>query len=227
MNIYPIPKSLEENHALCVFSLSQKVYSAIFTKGKVIQNERVLVLNACSAYGYMSIQVLKTIPCEAYGESKDQDGIKFLEQSQMQFEIINSEKVDLNKYVDIETCGVGVDCVIDFYTSHSKDLKKQILKCLSPSGRWITVDSSLQIDPPDSSFMLMKNITLGFCFEHCSELYGLENGKMKTIFEEGLDLLKSGKIKPLISKEYDSIKHYEEDSLKAPSFCSKIILYSK
>jgi hypothetical protein len=42
--------------------------------------------------------------------------------------------------------------------------QKELMECLSVGGRWVTTNSELQLDPPESRMLYMKGCTLSFLF---------------------------------------------------------------
>ncbi|KAK3749569.1 hypothetical protein QZH41_019713, partial [Actinostola sp. cb2023] len=87
----------------------------------------------------------------------------------------------------IETGGLGIDCVVDNgvamysdeFTEHLTESeldkvighhpgvpwKQDIIACLAVGGRWVTSQSDLQLDPPDSKLLYAKCASVSFAFE--------------------------------------------------------------
>lgn len=227
--IFEIPEKCKLDEAVCLMMSAIRIYSDIFFKGKCTQKEKVLILNGANMYGYLALQILKNIDCEVFTSVNSEDESKFLETifSKKEINIIKAYECDITKAIQNETIGIGVDCIIDCEYFSSSMFKRDIIGMLAPGGRWVTHDFNLQLDPPESLLLFLKNCSINFSFEEASEIYGLEFGKIRLIILEALDLLNEGKIIVSITRSYESIKSYEDSNTNYMNIGSSVITINK
>ena len=121
---------------------------------------------------------------------------------------VGSEGAYLLKNVLDETNGIGVDCVVDIaeeplgyrdirngdtMTSLKKTVfaQRDIISCLSAGGNWITENSSLQLDPPESEVLFLKGASLSFLFDHWL-VCPAQIGRFRHVMREAVRLVVEG-----------------------------------
>jgi len=227
-SIYTInpPPDVDPKLCLSVFIASLRIYSALYLKGKCVENEKVLILNSASCWGYLACQLASLTGCQVFAEVNSPSHLSFLKKVSTSFrhqKIFQSSQENLGEIINEETLGTGVDCVIDFYPTHTPESKRNIIESLAVGGRWVTIDDQIQLDLPESQCLFYKNGSLNFLFDEAYEVFGMELGKVKNIMEEALEKLKEGKFSVFIENEYNSIKEFEENLLNDTKFGSSII----
>ena len=227
---FHIPTEVNPKLALCMLLASFRIYSALFLKGKCVEKEKVLILNSGTCWGYLACQLASYLNCQIIAETDSAEHFKFLTKIKTTFKgekIVQSNLENISEVVLEETLGHGVDCVIDFYPSHSVDLRRRIIESVSIGGRWVTIDPQMQLDLPESNCMFLKNASLNFLFDEAYGIYGMELGKIKHIVEESLLMLKEGKLTVFLENEYTSVEKFEETTLDENKFGSAIINLEK
>lgn len=230
--IYTIspPPEIDHKLSLCVLLASLRIYSALYLKAKCVEKETVLIMNSTSCWGYLACQLACLTGCTVIAETNSATHYNFIKRVQHTFKgkrIIQSSTENVAEVIKEETLGRGVDCVIDFYPSHTSDSKRNLIECLATGGRWVTIDSQLQLDLPETECMFYKNGSLNFLFDEAYEVFGMELGKVKTMMEEALLNLKEGKLNVFLENEYSSIKEFEENLANGSKFGSSIINLEK
>ena len=96
-----------------------------------------------------------------------------------------------------ETGGLGVDAILDNLGSTRKQgyTKKELEQVLGVFGKWATTDSSLQLDPPESKKLYIKNNSLSFVFEHSWLLSSTQIGRYLHILKELMQKLDNQELK--------------------------------
>lgn len=224
------PTEIDPKLCLSVILASLRIYSALYLKGKCIEKETVLVLNAASCWGYLACQLAALTGCNVIAETNSISHFNFLKKAQSTFNgkrMIQSSSENIAEIIKEETLGLGVDCVIDFYSLHTPELKRNIIESLAVGGRWVTIDSQLQLDLPETGCLFFKNSSINFLFDEAYEAYGLELGKVKNMMEEALVKLKEGKLSVFLENEYFSVKEFEDNLSNGTKFGSSIINLEK
>jgi len=227
---FNIPDGVDPKMALSILLASFRIYSALFLKAKCLENEKLLILNSGTCWGYLTCQLASSLNCQVIAETNSINHFAFLNKIKSTFKgekIIQSASENMNEIIQEETLGHGVDCVVDFYHTHSSELQRNVIESLSIGGRWVTIDPNLNLDLPESNCLFLKNASLSFLFDEAYGLYGKELGKIKHIVEEALVMLKEGKLTVFIENEYNSIKQFEETDSNEELFGSSIINIEK
>uniref|UniRef100_H2YYI7 Uncharacterized protein n=1 Tax=Ciona savignyi TaxID=51511 RepID=H2YYI7_CIOSA len=105
-----------------------------------------------------------------------------------------------------ETGGLGVSCVVDngVLPNHEnpeehgwkKPLKHDLISCLGVSGRWVTSQHNVQLDPPDSELLHLKNASVCHLFPEALILSCLHQDKLLHVMEAVMEKAASGVLRP-------------------------------
>ena len=113
------------------------------------------------------------------------------------------------KSVMDETNGIGVDCVIDLVAptgsrvaapvGNSKGAptvtQRDLISCLATTGRWLTENAALQLDPPESEVLFLKGASLSFLFMDHWLLCPSQMGRLHHVIQEALRMIVNGDVK--------------------------------
>ncbi|CAG9311015.1 unnamed protein product [Blepharisma stoltei] len=116
-----------------------------------------------------------------------------------------------------ETGGLGVNHILDFSLSHSAEHKINIISCLGLRGKWCICDPNLQLDPPESYQLYMRNSSLCYFNEDIWTHNGVEHGKFVHLMNLTLNRLKSGifEAKPqrtyLVNQIHEALTDFTSD----------------
>ena len=230
MYVVNSPSGIDPKLALSVVLASIRIYSALYLKAKCTEKDTVLILNSGSSWGYLACQLASLTGCDVIAETNSINHLNFLKKISSSLKskrIIQSSSEGIVEAIKEETLGMGVDCVIDFYPSHTPDEKRNIIESLAIGGRWVTIDPQMHLDLPETNCLFYKNASLNFLFDEAYEVYGMELGKVRNMMEEALLRLKEGKLNVFIENEYPSIKEFEENLSNGGKFGSSIINLEK
>eukprot|EP01105_Mastigella_eilhardi_P009664 TRINITY_DN2278_c0_g1_i1.p1 TRINITY_DN2278_c0_g1~~TRINITY_DN2278_c0_g1_i1.p1 ORF type:complete len:185 (-),score=54.56 TRINITY_DN2278_c0_g1_i1:83-637(-) len=96
--------------------------------------------------------------------------------------------------------------------------KRNIMQCLSAHGHWVTTDSSLQIDPPESRLLYLKGASLSFAFANLWLLSPGQHGRLHHIFADVMEKLSTNALVPRVAGTYPLDKIRE--AVKASEACA-------
>ncbi|XP_071135931.1 quinone oxidoreductase-like protein 1 [Mytilus edulis] len=196
-----------------------KAYTALFYQARVCSGDTVLVIDGATPFGHVVIQLATQWGAKVITTASSQDEQMFLEKVNPPVaQIIDIEKRSniLVSSVMEETGGVGVDVVIDngvrmFTQDEDKREieekrkypvlhKHDVISCLGMSGKWITSQSDLQLDPPDSQQLFLRGASVNFLFENVWTLSYAQHGRYQHILHDAINKLERGIVKTKIAK---------------------------
>ena len=198
--MHAVPDGISDEAAAAVVSPYFTADAAVVTMGRLEPGETVLVHAAAGSFGSASVQV-----CRAYGAStiiatagSDEKLARVREWGADV--LVNYTTGDFVAAVDEATDGRGVDLVIE---SVGGDVLGRSLECIRPGGRLISVGASsgrssdrFRLHTLFEKGILVGGFTLGLWVEHEPEL-------VKASAERVLDLLRQGKISPVIGAVFE------------------------
>lgn len=179
------------NHVSQLF-VGLNIYSLLFFQLSGLLNrdrvQSVLVLNGSDPHSIMAMQILiKTLNLSLITCTTDNfENQKFLQDhfntQQMNIVFTPTERDTFSRCMEI-TNGLGYDLILDFGGSMSQS-KRQVLKLISFYGVIATSYSDMQLDPPESSFLNQKCVTLTFINQSTLIESGLYDGVTKTLLTD-------------------------------------------
>ncbi|KDR10806.1 Quinone oxidoreductase-like protein 1 [Zootermopsis nevadensis] len=180
---------------------SVKAYTALHYLGKLSSGDTVLVLDGASSFGSICIQLAHHWGAKVLTTSSSEDEKLYLQNMEVELAQIielNEKNSSLKSAAMLETGNLGVDIVVDqgiaqypqsssIYDNRLQNSlnllpsKHDVISCLAVGGRWITSNSNLQLDPPNSRLMYLRCASLGFLFEQAWMLSSAQQGRYQHI----------------------------------------------
>lgn len=210
------PRMLSYNEAAGGIGDCVRAYTALHYQARICAGDTVLVIDGASSFGTAVIQiarlwgakVITTVSSTAeksYLEALLPSVCHIVELGQ------RSNSSILVSSVMEETGGLGVDVIIDngvkmytneedcnlpserrkFTTPHKHD----VISCLGIAGKWVTSQSDLQLDPPDSHLLFMRGASVNFLFDGAWTLSYAQQGRYQHILHDAIDKLDRGNVK--------------------------------
>jgi NADPH:quinone reductase-like Zn-dependent oxidoreductase len=134
---------------------------------------------------------------EAYNIAKNRCDKIFLAGADSQGTI---DMQDVISKVLQETAGLGVHSILDYSNSHTPTMKHAMINCLRLNGKWCVTNPYLQLDPPESTLLFMRNASLSFLNHEIWVEAGFEHGKFVHLMMMALKMIKEGEFEQRISK---------------------------
>ena len=169
-------------------------YRMMVTRGQIQADETVLILGASGGVGTCCVQLAKQAGAKVIAAASSEEKLQKLKELGAD-ECVNYKEVDFKTAVhDLvgkpRFWGVGgVDVVVN-YTGGETWVPS--LKCLKLGGRLLTCGATAGFNPTE-------DIRYIWTFEH--NIMG-SNGWMHDDLHELIDLVRSGKLKPIVEKQY-------------------------
>ncbi|XP_052810186.1 quinone oxidoreductase-like protein 1 [Mya arenaria] len=196
-----------------------RAYSALHYQARICAGDTVLILDGASSFGLCAIQITRLWGAKVI-TTVNSTAEKSLLDSLVPncghiIEVGQSSNILVSSVME-ETGGIGVDVAIDngvrmynneedcnlpserrrFTTPHKHDL----ISCLGVNGKWVTQQSDLQLDPPDSQALYMRGASLNFLFDGAWTLSYAQQGRYQHILHDVVDKLDRGQIKVKVVK---------------------------
>jgi NADPH:quinone reductase-like Zn-dependent oxidoreductase len=176
---YLTTKPADISHENSVLGLATvlRTLNALHYSISVLQNESILILGSSDQ---VPIQVSMSLGLNVYYYGKEDYKLKAIKVSELPESILT------------ETGGLGVNYILDFNAFHDSNSKKNILDCLGIRGKWATSNQNLQIDPPESYQLFMRNASICWFNEDIWTHSGTDHGKFLHLINTALKYLKEG-----------------------------------
>lgn len=214
---------------------SVKAYTALHYQARVCGGDTVLVMDGATPFGCVALHLASHWGAKVITTSSSQDERNFIDGLQISV----AQVIDISKRTNIlassvmeETGGVGVDVVIDngacMFTNeedinimeekrkYSIPHKHEIISCLGASGKWITSQYNLQLDPPDCQQLFLRGASVSFLFDKVWNLSCSQHGRYQHILHDAVEKMEKGVIKCKIAKEFtldmavDAMMHLDQ-----------------
>ncbi|CAL1532411.1 unnamed protein product [Lymnaea stagnalis] len=208
------PLSISHEVAAATVGAGLSAYTAIHYLGHVTAGDTVLVIDGATPQGYLTIQAAQLWGAKVLTTYKTLAERQFLESLKppvAQLIELTQRTNIMSSSVAEETGGMGVDCVVDngvrlFTSEEDIDLmeerllrsvphKSDIIACLGFSGKWITSQPHLQLDPPDSEQLFMRGASVSFLFPPAWSLTRAQHGRFHHILKDLMERLAAGHLK--------------------------------
>lgn len=213
-----------------------KAYTALYYQAHVCGGDTVLIIDGASSFGNVAIQLASQWGAKVISTASSNEERGILENLDAPI----AQIIDLDQRSNIlvssvleETGGVGVDVVIDNGVRQFNDEEDQkivgenlrypkphkhdVISCLGASGKWITQQPSLQLDPPDCQRLFLRGGSVHFLFENIWTLAYSQHGRFQHVLQDAMEKLERGIVKCKISKTVsleaavDALKSLEDN----------------
>nr|XP_009857748.1 quinone oxidoreductase-like protein 1 [Ciona intestinalis] len=200
------PSTLSWEVASCCLSDGIKAFDALHYLGRVRSGDSLLLCNAASSFGVLATQLASNWGVKVFLTTSDEETGQMLRTMSLDVErtLIGHQFV-MNSVMD-ETGGLGVSCIVDngVLPNHQnmeenewkKPTKHDVLSCLAVSGRWVTMQHDLQLDPPDSEILHLKNASVCHLFPDALVLSCLHQDKLLHIMAAVMEKAAAGILRP-------------------------------
>jgi len=186
--LYCLPKDFDYHQAAAAALVYQTAWHSLVKRGNLQKDETVLIVGAGGGVNTASVQIAKWIGAHVVIVGSDAKKLEMAESIGADIMIDRSKEADWSKAVFLATNKRGVDVVVD----NVGTTFMQSLRALRKGGRLLTVGNSggpkFEID---NRYMFAKHLSIiGSTMSTLSE------------FKEVMDLIVTGKIKPIMDKTY-------------------------
>jgi NADPH:quinone reductase-like Zn-dependent oxidoreductase len=186
--LYKLPGDFDFHQAAASALVYQTAWHSLVTRGKIRQDETVLVVGAGGGVNTASIQIAKHFGARVIVVGSDSSKLRMAESIGADVLIDRSKEEDWSKAVFFATNKRGVDAVVDNVGATFM----QSLRALRKGGRLLTVGNSggsrFEID---NRYMFAKHLSiLGSTMSTLAE------------FNEVMSLVVAGKLKPVMDKTF-------------------------
>jgi NADPH2:quinone reductase len=192
----PIPGELSFEEAASLPETFFTVWSNVFDRAQLKNNETLLVHGGSSGIGVTAIQMAHALGHDVYVTAGSDDKCRFCEQLGAT-KAINYKKESFDEAIKQLTGGKGVDVILDMIGG---DYTAGNLKSLAEEGRLVLINTMNGKDVQvDLSIVMRKRLTITGSMLRSREITfkaAIAKNLEKTIWP----LLASGKIKPVINK---------------------------
>lgn len=211
--IIPCPDSINIKHGILAISRALLIYNSLFLKGGFNQGQKIMIIGLENCAAHILIQIIHNYKGECFIISQNESSFEFLQNFVEENKIFSTNFIKNDNLGQLfeRTEGLGVDIILDFREKHSLEDWKLLLNCIGINGRIIFIDDKIQVNPPFSQTLFIKNATIGFCNIESFGLFRLEWGKILNIFDDILKKIEEGIIKIVIEQEFSSIYEYEKN----------------
>lgn len=213
------PDKLSFEEAAAVVGDCVKAYTALYYQARLCGGDTVLVMDGATPSGSACLQLASHWGAKVITTASSQDERGFIESLHLPV----AQVIDLSHRGNLllscvmeETGGIGVDVLVDngvkmfsneednkFIDEKSKyplPHKHDVISCLGMSGKWITSQSDLQLDPPDSQKLFLRGGSVNFLFAQVWALSYAQHGRYQHILQDAMDKLEKGIIRCKIAK---------------------------
>lgn len=194
-HLVPLPDGVSYESAACLPVAYGTALRMMYTVGRVNKGEKVLILGASGGVGTCCVQLAKAVGAEVIACASTEEKLKRLRQLGADY-LVDYTKTDFVKWVH-ETFGKphrrrfdgGVDVVVN-YTGGDTWVKS--MRVLRRQGRLLTCGATAGYGP-------QEDIRFIWAFE--LQVLG-SNGWMREDLFSLLQLLETGRLKPVIDREF-------------------------
>ncbi|XP_052244381.1 quinone oxidoreductase-like protein 1 isoform X2 [Dreissena polymorpha] len=213
------PKMLSHADAAGGLGDCVRAYTALHYQARICSGDTVLIIDGASGFGLCAMQITRQWGAKVIATVNSAAEKSFIEavipNCGHVIEMGKTSAILVSSVME-ETGGLGVDVVVDngvrmytneedcnlpserrkFTTPHKHD----VISCLGVAGKWVTQQSDLQLDPPDSQALFMRGASVNFLFDAAWTLSYAQQGRYQHILQEVVDKLDHGQIKCKVIK---------------------------
>eukprot|EP00029_Vermamoeba_vermiformis_P006411 TRINITY_DN2506_c0_g1_i1.p1 TRINITY_DN2506_c0_g1~~TRINITY_DN2506_c0_g1_i1.p1 ORF type:complete len:331 (+),score=15.79 TRINITY_DN2506_c0_g1_i1:75-1067(+) len=216
------PPVLSHEQSVALLSSGLHALMALHYKLKITQGDTILIANAASSYGVTAIQIAQFYGAKIIAVVRDSQEAAFLRSTPCKVaRLIDLSVEHLVPKIMEETANLGVDGIIENGRGgESSSLKSDLIKCLAINGHYLT-STAIQLDPPETEKLLLKNNSISFFNAHSLVMGGSQQGRVLHMINEVFNMAAHQSIQGpvLISFNLDrigeAVKHFEENGTKA------------
>lgn len=202
------PSKLGWEVSACCLLDGLNAYTALHYQAHIRPGDTLLLCNGSNSAGVVMAQIAKHWGAKVLVTAANEEEAQILRMISNDSPQVFGGHQLLHNFVMDETGGLGVDCIVDngiqahdpgnaiLEDDFSKPTKHDIISCLSVCGKWITNQSDLQIDPPDSEVLHMKGASICHLFPEMWILSAFQQGRYLHVLKDILDKAASGVIRP-------------------------------
>ena len=197
----PVPKNYSMQEAACIPETFITVWSNLFIRGKLSKNEKVLIHGGASGIGTTAIQLAKHLGATVYATAGSDKKCLATEKIGAS-KCINYNKLQFENEINQLTNGEGVDVILDMVAG---SYIPRNLKCLNFDGRLIiiAVQGGIKDQVNFANIMIKRQTITGSTLRPQSSIKKSEY--VDSLVKNTWQYLESGKIKPIIEKEFELI----------------------
>ncbi|XP_067945699.1 quinone oxidoreductase-like protein 1 [Watersipora subatra] len=214
LDIVKVPSARSQTDAAACIGPAVRAYTAMMYQTRISPSTTVLIVSGASANGLIAIQLALSWRAKVIATVCGDDERRFLEKNHpdiAQVIDLGSKNSSLVSIVMEETGSLGANAIIDDGVNmfaeedHETQVpgrpsKHDVISCLAVNGKWITSQPNLQLDPPDSLKLHMRNASVCFLFEQSWSLSTAQRGVYLHILTDIMDKLAAGIIRPHVSR---------------------------
>lgn len=213
------PSRVSHEEAAAVVGDAVRAYTALHYHAHVCAGDTVLIMDGATPSGSIALQLAQVWGAKVLTTFSTLPEKQFLES----FHPFLAQMIEMNQRSTIlvssvmeETGGVGVDCIVDngvrlftveediaLLAEKSKFLKPHkidVLSCLGFSAKWVTSHQDLQLDPPDSQQLFLRNASVSFLFPPAWTLMKAQHGRYQHILTDIMQKVDKGVLKVKIAQ---------------------------
>ena len=217
----PIPKGYSMQEAACVPETFITVWSNLFIRGKLKQNETVLIHGGASGIGTTAIQLAKRFGAKVYATAGSNEKCIAAE-SLGAIKCINYKTMQFEDEINNATSGKGVDVILDMV---SGSYVPRNLKCLNFDGRLIiiAVQGGIKDEVNFANIMIKRQTITGSTLRPQSS--DAKSQYTESLIKGAWQWLENSEIRPVIQKEFSLVKASEvHKALEAGEHIGKFIM---
>ena len=187
-NLYTIPSDLGFQEAAAFALVSQTAYTMLIDRAKILSSECVFIWGASSGLGSVAIQIAKSVGAMVIAASSSAENLEKASALGADF-TLNHKTNNISASVKEITGGQGVDVVFEHVGETTWNTS---MKMLGKGGRLVTCGATTGA---------RVEIDIRHLFYKQLSILGSTMGN-KIAFENSFELVKSGKLKPVIDRTF-------------------------
>lgn len=187
-NLYAIPSDLGFQEAAAFALVSQTAYTMLIDRAKILSSECVFIWGASSGLGSVAIQIAKSVGAMVIAASSSAENLEKASALGADF-TLNHKTNNISASVKEITGGQGVDVVFEHVGETTWNTS---MKMLGKGGRLVTCGATTGA---------RAEIDIRHLFYKQLSILGSTMGN-KIAFENSFELVKSGKLKPVIDRTF-------------------------
>jgi NADPH:quinone reductase-like Zn-dependent oxidoreductase len=187
-NLYAIPSDLGFQEAAAFALVSQTAYTMLIDRAKILSSDCVFIWGASSGLGSVAIQIAKSVGAVVIAASSSAENLGKASALGADF-TLNHKTNNISASVKEITGGQGVDVVFEHVGETTWNTS---LKMLGKGGRIVTCGATTGA---------RAEIDIRHLFYKQLSILGSTMGN-KIAFENSFELVKSGKLKPVIDRTF-------------------------
>ena len=187
-NLYAIPSDLGFQEAAAFALVSQTAYTMLIDRAKILSSECVFIWGASSGLGSVAIQIAKSVGAMVIAASSSAENLEKASALGADF-TLNHKTNNISASVKEITGGQGVDVVFEHVGETTWNTS---MKMLGKGGRLVTCGATTGA---------RVEIDIRHLFYKQLSILGSTMGN-KIAFENSFELVKSGKLKPVIDRTF-------------------------